>query len=103
MGARRARAEETDPGVRTPRLPGGGSAFADPEANGEGAGRSERRVLLRDRAGCRRDPAAAGAGDVRVLACRRLVGTHPRAEANRAPLPSVGALCRAGRAPAQLT
>ena len=42
----------------------------------------ERRVLLRARPRRRRDPAAAGARDVRVLACRRLVGAHPRAEAD---------------------
>ena len=59
--------------------------------------RDERRVLLGGRARRRRDPAAARAGDVRVLARRRLVGAHPRAEAHRAALPAVRALRRSRR------
>src|SRR4029453_14477305 len=51
--------------------------------------------LLGDRAGRRRDSAAACARDVRVLAGGRMVGAHPRAEANRPPVPAVGALRRA--------
>ena len=63
-------------------------------ARGGGAGRAraaqagppaedERRVLLGPRPRHRRGPAAARAGDVRLLARRRLVGAHPRAEAAR--------------------
>ncbi len=47
---------------------------------------------------CRRHPAAARTGDVRVLTHRGLVGAHSRAEAARHPCPSVGALRRAGSA-----
>ena len=46
-------------------------------------------------------PPRARAGDVRLLARRRLVGAHPRAEAPRSPRPAVGAL-RRPRAPAAL-
>ena len=56
----------------------------------------ERRVLLGGRAGHRRDPAAARARDVRLLPGRRVVGPHPRAEEDRAPLQALGALRRAG-------
>ena len=56
--------------------------------------RDERRVLLGGRARRRRDPAAARTGDVRLLARRRLVGPHPRAEAHRPAVPAVGALRR---------
>ena len=67
--------------------------------------RDERRVLLGDRARRRRDPAAARTGDVRLLARGRLVGAHPRAEADRAPVPALGPLRRARSplAPAGLT
>src|SRR5207253_8215313 len=108
--------------LRAPDLPRRGPALADPEADGGGArlavrrgrgaarggraegapgevseprDRDERRVLLGDRARHRRDPAAARARDVRLLARRRLVGAHPRAEAHRQALPAVGALRRA--------
>ena len=50
------------------------------------------------RARRRRDPAAARAGDVRVLPRRRLVGAHPRAEAHRPPVPAVRAVRRPGAA-----
>src|SRR5205814_348449 len=53
-----------------------------------------RRVLLCDRPRRGRDPAAARARDVRLLARRRLVGAHPRAEANRPALPAVGGVRR---------
>ena len=56
----------------------------------------ERRVLLGDRPRRRRDPAAARAGDVRVLARGRLVGAHPRAEAHRPAVPAVGEVRRPG-------
>ena len=62
--------------------------------------RDERRVLVGGRARRRGRPAAARAGDVRVLAHRRLVGAHPRAEAARPARPAVGALRRARPAPA---
>src|SRR5262249_47628273 len=47
-----------------------------------------------------RGAAAAGARDVRVLARRRLVGPHPRAEADGSPLPPLGALRGSGPADA---
>src|SRR5213079_910255 len=56
----------------------------------------ERRVLLGDRPRHRRDPASARTRDVRLLPRRRLVGAHPRAEANRPPIPALGALRRPG-------
>src|SRR5204862_268307 len=116
-----ARRREEDHGLRAPDLPRRGSPLANPEADGEGArlaagrgrrgargrgsegaagapsrarARDERRVLLGDRPRCRRDPASARAGDVRLLPRRRLVGAHPRAETDRAPVPAVGALRR---------
>ena len=111
VGAGRAREREADHGLRPPRLPGRGPALAHPQTDRDrarvavrrrGAGprdgrarrapgapsraraRHQRRVLLGDRARHRRDPAAARARDVRLLARRRLVGAHPRAEADRA-------------------
>ena len=54
------------------------------------AAEDERRVLLGARPRRRRIPAAPRTGDVRLLARRRLVGAHPRAEANR---PAVQAVC----------
>ena len=68
------------------------------------AAEDERRVLLGARARRRRDPAAARARDVRLLARGRLVGAHPRAEAHRAAVPALGALRRPGTrtAPARL-
>ena len=57
----------------------------------------ERRVLVGDRARRRRGPAAARARNVRVLAHRRLVGAHPRAEAPRRARAPVGEVRRAGR------
>ena len=121
LGARRARVRQADHGLRPPRLPRRGPALADPQADGAGARRAagrgrrgaragraegpagaasrararhERRVLLGDRARRRRDPAAARAGDVRLLAGRRLVGAHPRAEADRPAVPALRALRR---------
>ena len=49
----------------------------------ERASEDERRVLLGTRSRRGRDPSAARAGDVRVLPRGRLVGPHPRAEADR--------------------
>ena len=43
-------------------------------------------------------PPPLAPGDVRLLARRRLVGAHPRAEAHRAAVPAVGALRRPGAA-----
>src|SRR5581483_6494172 len=128
VGARDARRRPADHGVRPPRLPRRGSALADPEGDGPRArlpadrgrgatrggraGRArapapgapaedERRVLLGARARRRGDPAAAGAGDVRLLARRRLVGAHSRAEAHRPAVPAVRALRRPGAAVAE--
>src|SRR5205814_1777471 len=129
LGAGGAREREADHGLRPPCLPGRGPTLAHPQADGEGArlaaGRSggaaragraegapgapsrarpgdERRVLLGDRARCRRDPAAARARDVRVLAGGRLVGAHRRAEAHRPPVQAVGPVHRPRRAIASL-
>src|SRR5436305_908294 len=55
-----------------------------------------RRVLGVGRARRRRRAAGARARDVRVLAHRRLVGAHPRAEAARRPRSSVGDVHRPG-------
>ena len=75
------------------------AALAELERRHPGApARDERGVLLGGRARRRRDPAAARAGDVRLLPRRRLVGAHPRAEADRQALPAVRPLRRA-RAP----
>src|SRR2546421_196168 len=117
VGARRAREPQANHGLRAPRVPRRGPAVADPEAHREGArvaavrGGSatracgvegaagevagpcscdQRRVLLGDRSRRRRDSTAAGARDVRVLPRGRLVGAHPRAEANRPAVPPVG-------------
>ena len=57
--------------------------------------RDERRVLVGGRARRRGYPAGPRAGDVRLFARRRLVGSHPRAEAHRPADPAVGALRRA--------
>src|SRR5205814_8228526 len=83
----------------------GGRAPSAPGAVPRARARDERRVLLRDRLGRGGDPAAARAGHVRVLARRRLVGAHPRAEADGTALPALGALRRPGApvAPAGLT
>ena len=43
-------------------------------------------------------PAAARAGDVRLLARRGLVRAHPRAEADRSSVPAIGPLRGAGTA-----
>ena len=72
------------------------AALAELERRHPGAAaEDERRVLLGDRARHRRDPAAARARDVRLLARRRLVGAHPRAEAHRPALPPERAVRRA--------
>ncbi len=111
-----ARERQADHGLRPPDLPRRGSASrilkrtakelgspqvevaeeleqaalkALQERHPERVARDERRVLLGGRARRGRDPAAARAGDVRLLARRRLVGTHPRAEAHRPALPPV--------------
>ena len=99
-------------GLRAPGLPRGGSALSPASRHGDGSrlaavrgrrgaragragraapaearprARDERRVLVGRRPRRRRRAAAACAGDVRVLANRRLVGAHPRAEAARPP------------------
>ena len=119
--ARRPRPRRAADGVRPPRLPRRGSARAAAARHREGAwlaslrrgggaragrargaagevarpsARDERRVLVGRRARRRRDPAQAGARDVRVLAHGRLVGAHPRAEAARPARQAVGALHR---------
>ena len=69
-----------------------------PEALARPCPRHERRVLLGGRPRHRRDPAAARAGDVRLLARRGLVRAHSRAEENGPPVPSVRALRRPGGA-----
>ena len=116
---------EADHGLRPPHLPCRGPALADSQAHGTGArvgpGRDrrearaggaegaagapsracagdERRVLLGGRSRRGRDSAAARAGDVRLLAGGRLVGAHPRAEADGAALPAVRPLRRPGAA-----
>src|SRR5213076_1891648 len=86
-GARRA-SDRRRRGARARR------AARAPGASSRTRARDERRVLLRDRPRRRRDPAAARAGDVRLLARRRLVGAHPRAEAHRPALPAVGGVRR---------
>src|SRR5262249_11619405 len=129
VGARLARSREADHGLRPSGLPRRGSALPPAEADGQGArraehrgrgaarggraqgasralarprARDERRVLLGDRPRRRRNPPAARPGDVRVLSRRRLVGAHPRAEANRTPVPPVGPVRRPGRAQPEL-
>ena len=69
-----------------------------PGALARSRARDERRVLLGGRARHRGDPAAARAGDVRLLPRRGLVGAHPRAEADGSAVPAVGDVRRAGRA-----
>src|SRR5262249_61266596 len=80
------------------RAAGGAGARRPRAAQARPAAEDERRVLLGARARRRRHPAAARARDVRLLACRRLVGAHPRAEAHRPPVPAVREVHRA-RAP----
>ena len=76
----------------------GGRARGARAAPSGAAAEDERRVLLGGRARRRRGATAARARDVRVLACGRLVGAHPRAEAHGAALPAVRALRRSGAA-----
>ena len=114
-------------GLRPPRLPRRGSAGAPAEEDREGAGRAalrgrrqargggargaaeevtrpsardERRVLVGRRPRRRRDPAGAGPRDVRLLAHRRLVGAHPRAEEAEPARAAVGPVRRPGARPA---
>ena len=116
VGARHARPRQADHGLRPPHVPRRGSALAHPQADGAGArlgaasrspsvssrrrsqssserhperrARDQCRVLLGSGARRGRDPAAARSRDVRVLARRRLVGAHPRAEANGPAVPA---------------
>ena len=67
-----------------------------PRAQARPRARDERRVLVGGRPRRRRRPAAARAGDVRVLAHRGLVGAHPRAEAPEPARAAVRAVRRAG-------
>src|SRR4051794_19047231 len=109
---RAARQRRPPDGFRSPGLPGGRPQVAAPARNRDGSGltavrrrrgaraggprraapaqarsrpRDERRVLVSRRPGRRRGAANSGAGDVRLLAHRRLVGPHSRAEAARPP------------------
>ena len=119
-----ARPRRPADGLRPPRLPRRGSARAAPPRHREGArlaalrGRGRARARGARRAPCGRKspdrvlatnvefwsavvldvagrPAAARAGDVRLLAHRRLVGAHPRAEAAEPARAAVGAVRRA--------
>ena len=76
------------PADRGRRAPRGGRPRRARAAPSRAAAEDERRVLLRDRPRRRPGPAAARARHVRVLSRRRLVGPHPRAEADGPPLPA---------------
>jgi citrate synthase len=60
----------------------------------EQAALDERRVLVGGRARHRRHPALALPGALCLRPCRWLVGSHPRAEADRTPDPAVGEVHR---------
>ena len=85
---KRTAKELGSPQDRGRRAARAGRAGGAPGAASRPRARDERRVLLGDRPRRRRDPAAARARDVRLLARRRLVGAHPRAEAHRPPVPA---------------
>ena len=69
------------------------------------SGRSRRTSSTTPRS-CSTSPRSRRRSSPAMFACSRvgrLVGAHPRAEANGSPLPSVGPLCRTGRAQSQLS